>query len=90
MAAENDQKYHQVLVIKHTRDALILDIDGKRYTFPWRDLSDTLAAAPKQVRQNLEISPSGYGIHWPELDEDIAIDVLLGISHEPAGRRDFA
>ena len=23
------------------------------------------------------LSPSGYGIHWPELDEDLLIDGLL-------------
>jgi hypothetical protein len=27
------------------------------------------------------VSPSGYGVHWPLLDEDIAIDGLLGIVH---------
>lgn len=25
----------------------------------------------------LEVSPSGYGIHWPELDEDLAVTPLL-------------
>ncbi|MDP2982675.1 MAG: DUF2442 domain-containing protein [Candidatus Latescibacter sp.] len=28
-----------------------------------------------------KIQPSGYGIHWPLIDEDIAIDGLLGIVH---------
>jgi len=30
-----------------------------------------------------EISPSGYGIHWPLLDEDLSVDGLLGIIHAP-------
>ena len=34
-------------------------------------------------RATFEISPSGYGIHWPLLDEDISIDGLLGIVHTP-------
>ncbi|PKN21436.1 MAG: hypothetical protein CVU65_16870 [Deltaproteobacteria bacterium HGW-Deltaproteobacteria-22] len=25
------------------------------------------------------MSPSGYGIHWPELDEDLSVDGLLGL-----------
>jgi hypothetical protein len=25
------------------------------------------------------MSPAGYGIHWPMIDEDISIDGLLGI-----------
>jgi hypothetical protein len=24
-----------------------------------------------------EVSPSGYGIHWPELDEDLSIDGMI-------------
>jgi hypothetical protein len=30
-----------------------------------------------------EVSPSGYGIHWPLLDGDISIDGLFGIAHVP-------
>jgi hypothetical protein len=26
---------------------------------------------------NFEISPSGYGILWPDLDEDLAIDGMI-------------
>jgi len=33
--------------------------------------------ATRSQRENLEISPSGYGIHWPEIDEDLAITPLL-------------
>ena len=36
------------------------------------------------TKKNLfEISPSGYGIHWPLLDEDLSIDGLLGVVHRP-------
>jgi hypothetical protein len=28
-------------------------------------------------RVNLQISGAGYGIHWPDLDEDIGIEGLL-------------
>jgi len=28
------------------------------------------------------VSPSGYGIHWPELDEDLSVDGLIGIRHQ--------
>jgi len=37
-----------------------------------------------------EISPSGYGIHRPFLDEDISIDGLLGIAHFPSTKRKVA
>jgi len=34
-----------------------------------------------------EFSPSGYGIHWPLIDEDISMDGLLGIAHIREPRR---
>lgn len=41
-------------------------------TFYWR-LAD---ATPEQL-QNFEISPSGRGIHWPDVDEDLSAKGLL-------------
>ena len=47
-----------------------------------------LARASSAEQSEFEVSPSGYGIHWPLIDEDISIDGLLGISHhrEPKQR----
>ncbi len=36
-----------------------------------------LQNASKEVRQKYEISPSGYGIHWPDVDEDLSVAGLL-------------
>lgn len=36
-----------------------------------------LVNATVQQRENLEISPGGYGIHWPEIDEDISIKAFI-------------
>jgi hypothetical protein len=43
-----------------------------------------LASASEEELHNYEISPGGYGIHWPLVDEDISIDGLLGIIHHPS------
>ena len=32
-----------------------------------------LAAAKKKQLHRHEISPTGYGIHWPDLDEDLSV-----------------
>lgn len=32
-----------------------------------------LANATKKQLENFKISPSGYGIHWPDLDEDLSV-----------------
>jgi hypothetical protein len=30
-------------------------------------------------KNNQQVSPSGYGIHWPTLNEDLSIDILIRI-----------
>lgn len=37
----------------------------------------TLRDATVAERENYEISPSGIGIHWPDLDEDLSIAGLM-------------
>jgi len=50
--------------------------DGREVTIPIAWFS-RLALATKKELHNFEISPSGYGIHWPDLDEDISVKAFL-------------
>ncbi|MCI0439682.1 MAG: DUF2442 domain-containing protein [Chloroflexi bacterium] len=36
-----------------------------------------LAHGTPAERANFQISGAGYGIHWPDLDEDIGVEGLL-------------
>ena len=36
-----------------------------------------LADGTRQERAHWELSGSGQGIHWPDLDEDISVEALL-------------
>ena len=36
-----------------------------------------LLLAQKNILNNFEISPGGYGIHWPLIDEDISIKAFI-------------
>ncbi len=36
-----------------------------------------LSAASEIDRENYEIGPSGSGIHWPEIDEDLSVAGLM-------------
>ncbi len=63
--------------VKAEADALCIVFDGKQLRFPWAALSARLAAADEKQRANFTVSPSGYGIHWNEIDEDISIHALL-------------
>ena len=49
---------------------------GAEYRFPAR-LGEGLQAASEQELSNVEISPSGLGIHWPDLDVGFSIPHLL-------------
>ena len=75
------KKYHEVKDIKIESGVLKLTVDGKKIQKNIKELSSVLANAPEYAINVFEVSPSGYGIHWPLLDEDISIDGILGISH---------
>ena len=63
--------------IETTADALILLIGQRRVRIPWEKCSSRLAEATDRERADAELSPGGYGIHWPLLDEDLSVNGLL-------------
>ena len=63
--------------IETTRDALILVLADRRVRIAWESCSKKLASATKLQRSTAELSPGGYGIHWPLLDEDLSIGGLV-------------
>jgi len=77
------KKYHNISNLKFEDGFLVITIDGEPKRFQLKEISPVLENASEEERNNFEISPSGYGIHWPLLDEDISIDGLLGIVHAP-------
>ena len=77
------KQHHDVADVHFEGDVLHVTIDGRARMFNVHEISHVLLNAPEKDRQTFEISPSGYGIHWPLLDEDISIDGLLGIVHTP-------
>lgn len=76
------KKYHNVKKIIFRGENLVLQVDGQKYIFKISSISKKLAKASKVEREKYEVSPSGYGIHWQLIDEDLSIDGLLGIKHK--------
>ena len=76
-------KHHEIEKVLFKDEVMFLTVDGKEYSFVLADISRRLAKATPAERAVYEISPSGYGIHWPLVDEDLSIDGLLGIKHHP-------
>ncbi|MCL4549889.1 MAG: DUF2442 domain-containing protein [Bacteroidetes bacterium] len=71
------KKYYDVRDVRLTADKLTMYIDQKKYEFKLALISSKLKLASEEERNNFKISPSGYGIHWQMIDEDISIDGLL-------------
>jgi len=67
-----------------TGTTLTMVVDGRQCRFDVAKMSKRLARATQAQRDNFELSPSGCGIHWPEIDEDLSVDGLLGVIHIPA------
>lgn len=78
------EQYHDVADVHFEDNILHVTIDGQTRMFDIHEISQVLLNAPEKDRQTCEISSSGYGIHWPLLDEDVSIDGLLGLVHTPS------
>ncbi len=50
--------------------------DGRQIAVPL-EWFPRLAYATPEERQRFQIAGAGYGIHWPDLDEDIGVEGLL-------------
>jgi hypothetical protein len=67
----------QVTDVALTEDRLIVGMaDGRSISVPlaW---FPRLLHATSQDRNNWEIAGAGYGIHWPDVDEDLSVEGLL-------------
>ena len=75
----------RVLDVRITEDAISVDLyDGRTITAPLAWYPRLLHATPEQ-RANWRISGAGYGIHWPDIDEDLSTQGLLQGAPAPRG-----
>ena len=68
---------HKIDSIKFDQDFIYLDIDGNEIKVALDSLSLKLKSADEYQRMFYKTSPSGYGIHWPLIDEDLSIEGIL-------------
>lgn len=74
LARQADERVRDVRV---TDDMLTVDLkDGRSISVPLVWYPRLLAASPAQ-RSNWQICAAGYGIHWPDVDEDLSTEGLL-------------
>ena len=70
-------KAYDIRIVSFSSSVLHLKIDGKVHDIDLSAQSSRLAQATQQQIENVVVSPSGYGLHWPEVDEDLCIDGLI-------------
>jgi hypothetical protein len=72
--------------VSFTEDALSVDlIDGRTIIVPLAWYPRLLHATPEQ-RNKWEICGGGYGVHWPDIDEDLSTEGLLRGAPAPRGK----
>jgi uncharacterized protein DUF2442 len=82
LAAVADER---VSAVQFSDDALSVTLrDGRVISVPlvWYP---RLLAATRSQRENWKIAGGGYGIHWPDLDEDLSTEGLLRGAPAPTG-----
>jgi hypothetical protein len=63
--------------VQFTEDTIAVDlVDGRTIVVPLAWYPRLLDATEAQ-RHNWQVSGAGYGIHWPDIDEDLSTEGLL-------------
>ena len=67
----------RIMQARCSDDSVVVELaDGRTISAPLAWYPRLLHATPQQ-RANCSIAGAGYGIHWPEIDEDLSVEGLL-------------
>jgi len=67
----------RVVDVTFTDDSLSVSLrDGRKISVPLTWYPKLLHATLEQ-RNNWKVAGAGYGIHWPDIDEDLSTEGLL-------------
>ena len=70
---------HTTMGVRFDADSVMFDLaDGRTISAPLAWFPRLFAASTAQ-RSNWQLIGRGYGVHWPEVDEDISILGLQGL-----------
>lgn len=78
MTTSTPKPGERIVDVNVTADALIVHLaDGRVVSVPlsWYP---RLQHATATQRSNWQIAGAGFGIHWPDVDEDLSVQGLLG------------
>ena len=73
-------KQYNVSSIDFRGEWMILSVNEEIYQIPIAQASKKLAQSTDIERKMYRISPSGYGIHWYAIDEDLTTKGLIKLA----------
>jgi hypothetical protein len=77
----------RVVDVKLTKDTLSVDLrDGRTITVPLAWFPRLFSATASQ-RKNWRVAGGGFGMHWPDVDEDLSTEGLLRGAPAPRSAR---
>lgn len=83
MTSSDPEPSERVVEVRFGEDTFSVSLaDGRTITVPLAWYPRLLHATAEQ-RENWQISGGGFGIHWPEIDEDLGSKGLLAGSPAP-------
>ena len=85
MSTSEGRPGERVRHVRFTEDDLIVDLlDGRTISVPlvWYP---RLLSATREQRANWRVAGGGFGIHWPDVDEDLSTEGLLRGAPAPRG-----
>lgn len=75
----------RVRTVSFSDDTFTVELmDGRSITTPLAWFPRLLHVTPEQ-RVNWKIAGAGYGLHWPDVDEDLSTEGLLRGAPAPRG-----
>lgn len=73
--------------VRFSEDSLTVDLmDGRTISVPLEWYPRLAGASPHQLR-NWRLCAAGYGIHWPDIDEDLSTEGMLRGAPAPGVRK---
>ena len=85
MSISEPKPGERIVGVRIERDRLSADLaDGRTITVPLTWFPRLLGASPEQ-RAHWVLSGGGFGIHWPDIDEDLSSEGLLRGAAATAG-----
>ena len=77
MTTSEHRPGEKVVGVRVSADTLTIELaDGRAVSVPLAWYPRLLNATPEQ-RNNWRIAGAGFGIHWPEIDEDLSVQGIL-------------